>query len=275
MFSMMYFVNYLVAVVSGLFANAFVAALPMRRVGGFETLHYGGNLCPFDLAILMLCIAFPMICLQWPENYGDMDEKNTFLESLSLAVKTLCSSWNVLAIGVVVACFEGGMYAFVINWTPALEIEGAPVPPLGIIFSTMMMACMFGSSLSSYVRPGIPPANVLMVTCGTAFMCFLTVSLCAGVPALTSAVYGCFLLFEVCVGLYMPCCGSLKSQMVPEEARAGVYNLYRVPLNFVVCTVVMSTLSLKVAFGMCATLMAIGAITILPLTTRWQKKGDA
>ena len=42
------------------------------------------------------------------------------------------------------------------------------------------------------------------------------------------------LVFEICVGLYFPMMGTLKGQIVPEESRAGIYNLYRLPLNVIV-----------------------------------------
>merc|ERR1719253_253591 len=67
MFSMMYFVNYLVAIISGLVAQTFVEALPLRRIAGYDSLHYGGNIWAYDLAILMPCIAMPLICFTWSE----------------------------------------------------------------------------------------------------------------------------------------------------------------------------------------------------------------
>merc|ERR1719446_460521 len=118
MFSLMYFVNYLAAIFSGLVAQALVDAVPMRRIEGYETLHYGGNICPFDMAIVMLCIAFPMICFSWSENYGRNDAQATqsAVEAFGAAFTAIASSWRVSVIGIIVACFEGSMYAFVINW---------------------------------------------------------------------------------------------------------------------------------------------------------------
>ena len=48
-----------------------------------------------------------------------------------------------------------------------------------------------------------------------------------------------FLLFEMCVGLYFPACGTLKSALVPDFARAAIYNLFRVPLNLIVLVVLL------------------------------------
>merc|ERR1719321_647618 len=51
-FSLMWFVNYLVAVVSGLGSQSFVDMLALRPVIG--PIHFGGYLMPFDLAILAI-----------------------------------------------------------------------------------------------------------------------------------------------------------------------------------------------------------------------------
>jgi len=267
MFSMMYFVSYLVAIFSGVIAQFLVSSFPMRRVVGYDFLHYGGNICAYDLAIIMLCIAIPLICFNWNENYGDIESKQTTVESYKAAFKAITSSWKVAVIGIVISCFEGGMYAFVINWTPSLSMEGAPTPPHGLIFSAMMMCCMIGSSFFSFFNPAINPAKVVLLACIVATLCFSFVSLKSGEAAFASAIFVMFLCFEFCVGLYFPSIGSLKSELVPEEARAGVYNLYRVPLNIVVVVIIISDLSLKTAFTVCSCLMA-GAALILMMLSR-------
>ena len=43
-----------------------------------------------------------------------------------------------------------------------------------------------------------------------------------------------FLAFEACVGLYFPMMGTLKGDIVPEDMRSTIYNLYRLPLNVIV-----------------------------------------
>jgi len=267
MFSMMYFVNYLVAILSGLFAQTFVSAVPMRRFDGFSYLYYGGNICAFDLAIIMLLLAAFLICFTWTENYGDNISKKTIGESFTAAFKAITSSWKVGIIGAVMACFEGSMYAFVINWTPTLGISGAPPPPHGTIFSAMMMSCMVGSSIFSFFNPGVNPAKVVAISCFLACLSFALVSAVCGQVSAVAAAYMGFLCFECCVGLYMPAIGALKSEIVPEESRAGVYNWYRIPLNLVVCCIVLSDLHLRTAFIVCSSLLAVGTICILPLAS--------
>lgn len=66
---------------------------------------------------------------------------------------------NVLCLGLVQALFEGSMYTFVLEWTPALTLaagEGGSIPH-GYIFAAFMVATMMGSSIfkiiSGYARP--------------------------------------------------------------------------------------------------------------------------
>ena len=44
-------------------------------------------------------------------------------------------------------------------------------------------------------------------------------------------------VFEAACGIYFPSMGIIKSKYVPEEVRATVYNIFRIPLNFIVVLV--------------------------------------
>jgi len=263
MFSMMYFVSYLVAVFSSLVAHQLVSNMPLQKLDDHQSLHYGGNTCAYDLAIVLLFIALALILATWDENYGETSEQ-TVSQSYSVAMKAFSSSWRISAIGLVQACFEGSMYAFVLKWTPALSIEGAPRPPHGIVFSTLMMCCMMGSSSFSGCKSRVNAASVVLVACVVGAGSFGLVALKCEQAAFVAAIYLAFLCFEGSVGLYYPSIGALKSEWVPEAARAGIYNLYRVPLNIVTVCIVLLDLSLSRAFAACAILCAVAA-TILAL----------
>merc|ERR1711924_191281 len=43
-----------------------------------------------------------------------------------------------------------------------------------------------------------------------------------------------FVLFEVCVGIFLPCAGTLRSKVVPDALQGSVMNIFRVPLNIFV-----------------------------------------
>merc|ERR1719408_498443 len=68
-----------------------------------------------------------------------------------------------------------------------------------------------------------------------------------------------FLAFEMSVGLYFPMMGTLKGMIVPEESRAAIYNLYRVPLNVIVVLSLVAKIDMTVAFSLTTFLLCIAA----------------
>jgi hypothetical protein len=46
-----------------------------------------------------------------------------------------------------------------------------------------------------------------------------------------------FHVFEFTVGVYFPTMSSLKAEIIPDESRAGVMSLLRVPMNIGVCAI--------------------------------------
>ena len=48
-----------------------------------------------------------------------------------------------------------------------------------------------------------------------------------------------FFLFECCCGVYWPALGTMRSRYIPEEVRATVMNVFRVPHNLIVVVVLL------------------------------------
>lgn len=46
-----------------------------------------------------------------------------------------------------------------------------------------------------------------------------------------------FHIFEFTVGVYFPIMSSLKAELIPDDSRAAVMSLLRVPMNIGVCTI--------------------------------------
>lgn len=137
--------------------------------------------------------------------------------------------------------------------------------PLGYMFSTMMFAVMLGSlsfqtleqraslsSSSSFLRWFTP--NKLLATalavasCSFALMVYSessSVSLVAIWNAIICAYSNklyfihtqlsiliiAFHIFEFSTGLYYPSISSLKAETIPEETRAAIMTLLRIPMN--------------------------------------------
>merc|ERR1719454_1907456 len=74
--------------------------------------------------------------------------------------------------------------------------------------------------------------------------CHLTVYLFADVQIRFVA----FLAFEACVGLYFPMIGTLKGDIVPEDMRSTIYNIYRFPLNVIVLLPLLLNFSITTTF---------------------------
>ena len=120
---------------------------------------------PFDASLLVLVCMIALIFMNWSENFGDSQAqlKQSFVTAWT-AIKTgkseklfflncdnfvncISSDKRVLLLGLAQSLFEGSMYVFVLEWTPALTIDtGAskndasnPPIPHGFIFACFMV----------------------------------------------------------------------------------------------------------------------------------------
>jgi len=74
--------------------------------------------------------------------------------------------------------------------------------------------------------------------------------------------------FEVCVGLYFPSMGTLKSSIVPESHRSAIYNIYRIPLNFVVMASLLTHLTPRTSFYVCFLMLTTACACMYSLEKR-------
>lgn len=266
MFGLMYTLMYLVAIVSGVLAQWVADGFVFRPVSSGSLFYVGGTIAPFDLASGCLMVGGVLIAGTWGENYGSESAGASSSPSTG-AGRVLREAWALLAqdrrlwlLGVVVACFEGAMFAFVFNWTPALESQVVP-PPLGLIFSLFMMACTCGASLGTVTAGLVRPALRLGLVCSVGVAAFFVLAFAVGGDHLRLCFFA-FLVFECMVGVYFPTVGVLKSEVVPEHVRGTMYNIYRVPLNGVVVALLLTNLSLLRCYGLCASLLLLALVAI-------------
>merc|ERR1719499_854649 len=269
-FGLMFNVMYCVAIVSGIVGQAAADAFKMAPVSDGSTFHMGGYIAPFDLSILCLCIGMALIAPMWEENYGEEDPENSqsLTENLRSATHRLFSDSRTFLLCFVVACFEGSMFAFVFNWTPALQSETTP-PPYGLIFSLFMMACMCGASTATLMANSLTSATRLMLTLAAGILCFVVAASSGPNSAFAThhlqITFFAFMLFEFCVGVYFPSVGVLKSNIVPEQVRGTMYNLYRVPLNAIVVGLLLTNISMATCFKLNAILVLIALASVLSI----------
>jgi len=255
--------NSIIAIVAGLLANKAAGAVAMRSYSEKSALYVGGYLGPFDIALAALVLCGFFALTTWEENYGESDSNAAAAPAPSAsstdvdsgesssphtdANKTGAPTWygglrsafvltirntDILLCGIISSLFEGSMYVFVFMWTPSLTegFKGEGELPFGLIFSTFMVCCMAGSSLFSIFLDKYSGEQMAV---GVFAVAAASMAMVALVNNHTFKFLG-MNLFEVTVGMYFPIMGTQKGNIVPETKRAAIYNLYRIPLNFIV-----------------------------------------
>merc|ERR1711934_614434 len=99
--------------------------------------------------------------------------------------------------------------------------------------------------------------------------CHLTVFLVENVQIRFVA----FLIFEACVGVYFPIMGTLKGDIVPEDMRSTIYNIYRLPLNVAVLLPLLLNFSIGTTFCVTTSILILATVSqVLLMQYRDQPK---
>jgi hypothetical protein len=275
MFGLMFTSMYGVAIISGLIAQSAADTFAFHPISEGSMIYVGGYCAPFDCAIFCLLVGMVLISTLWTENFGDEEGgvSTGAFEKFTTATHLLFTDKNMLLLCMVVSCFEGSMFAFVFNWTPALESKSIP-PPHGLIFALFMMSCMIGASVATILGDKVKAISRLVATFLLGVVAFCVLSFVAGSEHFLMTSFVGFLVFEFCCGLYFPTVGVLKSEIVPEHIRGTMYNIYRVPLNFVVVALLLSHISMVKCFVLCATLLTVALVSVMGIASSRSTKDD-
>mmetsp|Transcript_20791 Transcript_20791/g.49369 ORF Transcript_20791/g.49369 Transcript_20791/m.49369 type:complete len:491 (-) Transcript_20791:239-1711(-) len=275
-FSWAAFGNSCVAITAGLVANNIAHAGPMTPVT--DLIYKGGYLNPFDLALVALVCCAVGAAVLWEENYGEESSgdqeltngkggRGKWYDGLKNAFTTTIRNREILLCGFISSFFEGSMYIFVFMWTPLLrsflEDPNGDLP-FGLIFATFMVCCMTGSSIFSILVEKYPVEKL-------AVGIFMVASVAMAIVAMEINETMSFLgmnIFEMTVGMYFPVMGTMKGGIVPEDKRAAIYNLYRIPLNFIVLFSLLTDLTPRFSFMLNATMLATATVLQAMLTKR-------
>jgi MFS transporter, MFS domain-containing protein family, molybdate-anion transporter len=254
--------NSVIAITAGLMANQAASKMKMVSVSG--NFYVGGFLTPFDLALAALAVCAGYCYFTWEENYGEQPSDasesrggNKSCDGLKQAFWTTMRNQEVLLCGIITALFEGSMYIFVFMWTPSLTGQSSEALPFGLIFSTFMVCCMAGSSVFSILMDkGLSGESMAVGVFVVAATAMATVAIS---PSNTVKFLG-MNLFEITVGLYFPIMGTLKGIIVPEGKRAAIYNLYRIPLNFIVLFSLLTDLTPTASFWLNTGMLSLASV---------------
>lgn len=211
-----------------------------------------GHIGPFQGAVALTVLALLSV-LGWEENYGEEHagdhESASLLSTFTEGWKKTISDSRVWRIGLTQALSEGAMYTFVFMWVPTLLSLNPPGGvPTGCVFSALMMAITIGGILYPLFQGLVTKflvrkessselyASIVYLLASLSMavpvMCVSTVS--SPVPYCQEMILGSFLVVELCVGLFMPVAGTLRSKYVPDSLQGAILNIFRLPLNAIV-----------------------------------------
>lgn len=207
-----------------------------------------GAVAPFDTSLILLAIGTLVIMAKWSENYGDAN--SDVFSTVATAWDRLWDDQKIALLGMIQSFFEGAMYIFVFMWTPALASTSNSELFHGWIFASFMICVLIGSNIFNLlVRLGLRVERFSVYTFAVSAVSLFVP---AFIPQHTIRLM-CFFVFEVCVGIFWPSMGFMRSRYVPEEVRATVMNYFRIPLNLIVVLILanIGTLSELQIFALC------------------------
>ncbi|KAG8169478.1 hypothetical protein KVR01_000223 [Diaporthe batatas] len=277
-FGVMSTLNSVVAIVSGVFSEWVVAVSGSRRA-------------PFAAAVVLLAAAGCVISTRWRENYGDSARSDKKPKAAGSGgkkeaadeapkpkpkLREMLKDPRIVCLGLSSTMFEGSMYLFVFMWGPALQSAhayessassassaAAAGLPYGIIFASFMASVLAASLLFNIAMDNklLRYTYLLGGILAAADLVFYLLEQ----PRPEQLTFWLFCLFEACVGMYWPCMGYLKGQLIDDGVRAQLYGILRVPLNvFVVVSLYFTGDgdSYAKVFAVCSRLLllAIGAL---------------
>lgn len=69
-------------------------------------------------------------------------------------------------------------------------------------------------------------------------------------------------LYEICVGVYFPSIGTLRSRYLPEQHRSVLMNIFGIPLNLIVILVMLTSQYLGTKGALNIASLALGTATL-------------
>lgn len=250
---------------------------------------------PFELSVVFLVLGGLLATTTWKENYssserapsGEDEETGSGEASKSSsssgsgkrgptiaeAARVALSDKRIVLVGLAQALFEGAMYVFVLQWPPALSLAtsrafpASPDVPFGKVFSCFMVCCLLGSTAFSAFVNKVATERSTLATFGlaTVAMAAATVSTTtlsvSGAASSLAGLVAAFFAFELCVGLYFPSIGTLRSKYVPDSHRSVIMNLFGIPLNALVISVFLSIRRLGVSGALAVATASLGLAT--------------
>eukprot|EP00879_Flechtneria_rotunda_P006971 GHRR01007318.1.p1 GENE.GHRR01007318.1~~GHRR01007318.1.p1 ORF type:complete len:366 (+),score=93.50 GHRR01007318.1:391-1488(+) len=249
--------NGLMAILAGFLGDFLVEKMQLGRVA------------PFDAAIVFMLAGGLVMLATWPDNYGDKASKG-LAQQFEKAWHAIYNDPAIALLGGMQSLFEASMYSFVFLWTMAMSPNKEAIKH-GLIFVNFMTACMAGSFLAGVLMKHARPERYMKGVYALATAAMLVPMLMALDTTKDPSLKGkaitlkgqiqllAFCVFELCVGIFWPSMMSMRANYVPEELRATIINMFRVPLNAFVCVVLGNVDAVPLAgmFGLCVAFLGV------------------
>jgi hypothetical protein len=198
---------------------------------------YMGIYAPFWISIGLSALASIVIGVLWEENAPLANNPSNTMQQFQEAVKEL-KKVNVLCIGLIEGIAMGILNIYLFSWTPILKQSTPGGMNVGFIYTSMVLTMIVGTK--SY--------EVLIVYCN--FDYYMSITGCLfiqGVLLFLTYYINSFLarmlflaLFNGLTGFYNPLNSIVKSNILVDEYRALLMNLFRIPLNMYVIIVLLT-----------------------------------
>uniref|UniRef100_A0A8R1TZK0 Major facilitator superfamily domain-containing protein 5 n=1 Tax=Onchocerca volvulus TaxID=6282 RepID=A0A8R1TZK0_ONCVO len=214
-----------------IFSHAALANSIVAIISGLVA-HYSANafgyVTPFDISLVVLVVMMICAIAYWTENYGC--EKTTLNLQFMDAYRAMRNDWRVVCLALIQSLFEGTLYLFVLEWTPALSDASGALIPHGYIFASFMVSIMIGSTIFRLLSKHQRPESFMRFVLAVSVLCLVTPIIW---PYHAAAIFAAFVFFEICVGIFWPAIGFMRGIYIPDTTRATIMNFSRVPLNAV------------------------------------------
>jgi MFS family permease len=137
-----------------------------------------------------------------------------------------------------------------------------------------MASCMLGSTAFGNLQAkGVKVESMMQTLLVVATMAMAAATF-VGANSLAILV-AAFFAFEMCVGMYFPSIGTLRSKYIPDSHRSVIMNIFGVPLNLIVVSVFLSIRHLGVQGALACATAALGisalCMTVLKYTSKEEK----
>ncbi len=198
---------------------------------------YFGIYAPFWISIGLSFLAYVVVKLLWDENKPLAEKNEDTSQQIRGALNEL-KKVNVLCIGLIEGIAMAVLNIYLFSWTPILKQSTPGGMNVGFIFTCMVLTMIVGTK--SY--------EVLIVYCNLDYYMSITGCLfIQGFLLVITYFHANFLarliylaLFNGLTGFYGPLNSIVKSNILAEEYRALLMNIFRIPLNAYVIIVLLT-----------------------------------